>query len=293
MAHGVGVEREPIGEDCMPYRAIVYLGGLIIAATAWAAGTENSRYWERFEVAIEVELSGDLLVTETQTVVLNRSSDAMQRRRLNLEKADAITDVQVVEDGQERRVSTHVQDDQAWIEWRAASGASERRTVVLRYRVQGAVRLRSDGDQVVWTALSDERQGEIQRGTVTVRVPEVWAQQIKGFTHYGAAADATLADSRTVSFTSQQHLSPSEGLTVKVVGPHGLLNAEEPRWQRGEEAPYTLPGLVGQIDTVALIGFAGGLIMVALFIGIQSSRTATEGALPDEESGLQWFSRGR
>ena len=66
---------------------------------------------------------------------------------------DGIEDVEVFENEQALSVSTGIKDEQFRIRWQAlrrpAQQQAETRTFVVRYRVQGGVRVHADGDQIV------------------------------------------------------------------------------------------------------------------------------------------------
>jgi hypothetical protein len=65
---------------------------------------------------------------------------------------------------------------------------------------------------------------------------------------------------------------PGEKLDVKIVVPHGVLDAAMSDWQQGKEASYKIPGLVGQIDTLAYIIFPVILLGGALYIAAERSQ---------------------
>jgi hypothetical protein len=68
---------------------------------------------------------------------------------------------------------------------------------------------------------------------------------------------------------------PGEKLDVKIVVPHGVLDAAMSDWQQGKEASYKIPGLVGQIDTLAYIIFLVILLGGALYIAAERSQGYT------------------
>ncbi|MDH3600639.1 MAG: DUF2207 domain-containing protein, partial [Candidatus Tectomicrobia bacterium] len=229
--------------------------GVSAGVSAQSQAAEVMPYWEKIDVAIEVQATGDLLVTETQTYISPPQQTQKRMRRIPLDRLDAITDVRIFEDGHELPVSTRVKANHLRIRWRQPRRAAERHTVVMRYRVKGSVYLHSGGDQILWPALSAEREGPIRQGTVSVRVPQALESRIQQVMSYGAPADVSRVDARTIVFASRAALPPGEKLDVKVVLPHGGLGAAMSDWQQGKEASYTIPGVIGQLDTLAFIVF--------------------------------------
>jgi hypothetical protein len=179
-----------------------------------------------------------------------------------------------VENDQALAVHTHIEDEQFRIRWQAprrpTSKQVETRTFVVRYRVQGGVRVHSDGDQIAWTALFGERETPLPQGAVTLRVPSELAGDIQDATSYGVPATVRKLDAHTLSFVPSTPLQPEETLKVKVVVPHGRLHVTAPKWQQGIDASYALPGFLGHIDTIVLIVIGIGLF-ACLYYALSSA----------------------
>ncbi len=233
--------------------------------TVHAGQTADAAYqWRTLNVGIELESSGDLLITETQSYDVTGTQALRLQRTIPLAHVDRIAAVEVFENGQALAASTGVKDKHFRIRWQAsgqpAQQPTETRTFVVRYRVQGGVRVHPGGDQVVWTALFGERQTHLPQGSVTLRVPSNFAGEIQQPQSYGVAATVRQLDARTLSFIPHAALQPDETLKVKVVVPHGQLKIPTPKWQQGVDMPYTLPGILGRIDATVLIVLGIGLI---------------------------------
>ena len=248
---------------------------LAFGVSAENQAAEVIPYWDKIDVAIEVQTTGDLLVTETQTYVSAPQQARKRMRQIALDRLDAITDIRIFEEGHELPVATRVKENHIRIRWRQSRRAAARHTVVMRYRVKGSVYLHHDGDQIVWPALSAARDGPVRQGTVSVRVPEVLESRIQHIMSYGAPADVRRVDARTVSFVPRAALPPGENLDVKIVVPHGVLDATMSDWQQGKEVSYKIPGLVGQIDTLAYIVFPLIILGGALYIAAERSQGYT------------------
>lgn len=249
------------------HRPLLWMTILCSALLVYVPLTANAAqakpfYLQSFNVDVEVEASGELLVTETLNYVVTDRTSTKRLRRIPLSHIDRITDVQVYENG--RRLPTRTDDkkNQFWISWRHQPSKPGAQTFVLQYRARGAVRIDERHDQVVWPAVFDHRQARIEAGQVTVRVPASLAGQIRHYAHYGVATEARQVDARTVTFRPRRPLHPDEGLTVKLYVPHGQLHTGAPAWQRGEAVVYRLPGLVGHIDTLLFIALAIALPVI-------------------------------
>ena len=253
---------------------MVFLLMLVAGVPVTPAADDVSYYWQRLDVEVEVEETGDLLITEIQTYVFTASHSNKRLRRIPLAHVDSVTDVEVYENGRKLRVKTSRKADQYWIRWRHRPSPPETRTFVVRYRAKGGMYIDSRSDQMVWPALSEGRDAPIQRSKVTVRVPPSLAGQIRRFNHYGVPTDAQQIDARTVTFVPQGALQPDEALTVKLYVPHGVLNAPIPAWQRGEEVVYHLPGLLGYIDTVVFVIF--GIVMIGVWLSSTTQKSHWE-----------------
>lgn len=243
--------------------------------TVHSGQAANAAYlWRTLDVGIELDPSGDLLITETQRYDVTGEPAPQLQRTIPLDNVDHIAAVEVFENERALAVNTGVEEEQFRIRWRAprrpAHAQTETRTFVVRYRVQGGVRVHPDGDQIVWTALFGERETPLPQGSVTLQVPSALAGEIQHSKSYGVPAVVRQLDARTLSFVPSTELQPDETLTVKVVVPHGRLNVAMPKWQRGVDVPYALPGLLGRIDTMVLIVLGIGLF-ACLYYAISST----------------------
>ncbi|MCZ6874730.1 MAG: DUF2207 domain-containing protein [bacterium] len=259
-------------------RITVVLFVLSIHASLLHAAPSAPFYLKTFDVEVEVEETGDLLITETLVYVFSGTQSSQRLRRIPLGHVDRIKDVQVYENGRRLRVKTSVKAAQFSIRWRHQLSKPGLRTFVVQYRAQGALRIDNRHDQVLWPALFEQRDVPIEAAQVTVRVPPSLAGQIQRFTHYGVPAQAWQVDDRTVTFRPQRALQANEGLTVKLYVPHGRLNSSVPAWQRGEEAVYRLPGMLGYIDALVFIVCGVGLLVAWVAAAAQKHQWEMERA---------------
>jgi hypothetical protein len=251
---------------------------LVYAAMPTHAGQADPSYLKSVDVHIDIEASGELMVTETLNYFFSDRASTKRERHIPLNLIDRITDVQVYENGHKLRSKTRIRKDQMSIRWWHQLSKPGARTFVLRYRAQGAVRVDARYDQVVWPAIFENRHTRIEAGRVTMRVPLALAGQIQRFSHYGVPTVSRQVDTRTVTFSSHRALQPDEGLTVKLYVPHGRLRTDIPAWQRGEDAAYRLPGLVGYIDTLMFVGLAIALPAIWILAATQKQQWEMERA---------------
>ena len=189
-------------------------------------------YWAFINVVIDVQKNGDLLITETQKYVFTRQHTTDRFRRIPLERVDAVTDVQVSENGRRLRAHTGTTRDQFWIRWDHTLNPPESHTFLITYRVRGGLQIDDGGDQIFWKALFKDRSAPIVRGQVTVRLPTMLSGQVTRFQSFGSSATAQQIDERTILFTTQGSLPPGDELEVQVTFPHGVLAVSVPQWQK-------------------------------------------------------------
>jgi len=215
--------------------ALLSLPALLAASGARTAPpTAAVRSWhiEDFHAEVHVRRSGEVEVTETLRVRFEGSYNGIfrtipiqYRTRANLNYTLGL-EVLAVEDGagQTLRYETsrerHLRKIKVWV-----PGASDAvRTVVIRYRVDNALRFFDEDDQawdeLYWNVTGDEWPVPIERASVRVRLPAaVTGVRARGFTgRYGSAeesVEASISDF-LVDVRSTRELGIHEGLTVAI-----------------------------------------------------------------------------
>jgi len=215
--------------------ALLSLPALLAAAGARTAPhTPAVRSWhiEDFHSEVHVRRSGEVEVTETLRVRFEGSYNGIfrtipiqYRTRANLNYTLGL-EVLAVEDGagQTLRYETsrerHLRKIKVWV-----PGASDAvRTVVIRYRVDNALRFFDEDDQawdeLYWNVTGDEWPVPIERASVRVRLPAaVTGVRARGFTgRYGSAEESvevSISDF-LVDVRSTRELGIHEGLTVAI-----------------------------------------------------------------------------
>jgi hypothetical protein len=192
----------------------------------------RSWYVEDFHADVHVRRSGVVEVVETLKVRFEGSYNGIfrtipieYRTRANLNYTLGL-EVLSVEDeaGQGLRYETsrerHYRKIKVWV-----PGASDAvRTVVIRYRVDNALRFFQEDDQawdeLYWNVTGDEWPVPIERASVSVRLPaQVTGVRARGFTGgYGSteeSVDVGISD-HVVNVRSMRGLGIHEGLTVAI-----------------------------------------------------------------------------
>lgn len=192
------------------------------------------RSWliEDFHADVHVHRSGVVEVVETLQVRFEGSYNGIfrtipiqYRTRANLNYTLGLRVVEVVDgSGADLRYETsrerHYRKIKVWV-----PGASDAvRTVVIRYRVDNALRFFEEDDQawdeLYWNVTGDEWPVPIRRASVRVRLPaQVTGVRARGFTgRYGSteeSVDVEIADF-LVDVRAARELGIHEGLTVAI-----------------------------------------------------------------------------
>jgi len=229
----------------MPYKShlSIVLVGLLAAAslvalepllqlpeahevTGRVASIEQEAYLDFLDVDITVLSNSDMRITETQKYVFRSGTFRYGYRWIPLEKVDSIDSIAVYEDGRayvRRRSSegtntddshtftTWTEGNRLWIGWWYPETTGGSRTFEVVYVVHGGLRLYEEGDQLYWQAVFRDRDGPVGSARVTVRLPEDVPLALLTIDSYGATAESSLIDNRTIQFTASS-IAPDEGL---------------------------------------------------------------------------------
>ncbi|HEY8597425.1 MAG TPA: DUF2207 domain-containing protein, partial [Thermomicrobiales bacterium] len=256
---------------------------------AAAAEAPQVRY-NRFDVDIAIDPSGNFRVTEKQTITFPSGTFTRASRNIGLGSVTDVRDV-VVNSGSQtytqttnttsRTPNTFSLDRSASnlkIEWYFSQAAGQQRSFSIAYTVVGGLRINPDVDVLDWTALRPDLSADAAASTVTVTLPQaVEASRIKTDS-LGAPATATIVDGRTVRFDAGA-VNRGKGLEVKVSFPHGLVSATAPPWQTQFEQQAAAQAKRESIQNlITLVSFVFGfLILIGGGIGLY----------------LLWYMRGR
>lgn len=240
----------------------------ILAICLWCGLTAMAEeVINRFDVAIEVEQDGDIVVTETITL----TSENVQIRRgifrdlpryfTQEEGGDKLRynyDVLSVQrDGQGEPYDTET-DGNAW---RIRIGDPDviiprgEHVYVIRYRVKNQIRYFDDYDELYWNATGNYWAFPILTATARVDFPD-GAEMVHQQGYTGSLGDTENAyrferDSDEFVFETTQPLQAEEGLTISVGIEKGLIDPPSASdmtslwWQRNGSLAVLLLSLVG------------------------------------------------
>lgn len=208
--------------------AIVVLASVTAAALASVtAGAERSLVIESFDVKVDVDAGGTMVVEETirprytgswnglyRTIPVQYKSPQGLNYTLRLD-VESVTD----EAGRELRYESsrerHYRKLKIWV----PGAVDSTRTVKLRYRVDNGLRFFDEHDELYWNVTGDEWDVPIESATAEVRLPEgvtgVRATAFRGA--YGSTEQAgTSVEPGIVRVATANGLAFREGLTLVV-----------------------------------------------------------------------------
>lgn len=269
---------------------VLFILALAAISVPGALAQTKSFNWADWQVAMEVQTDGSMLVTETQTLNFAGAPFTFGYREIPTGRAgnnDGIRDVSVREGDLVYRESSSQQPgtfevvdsgNMTRINWYFEPAIGSR-TYTFSYVVDGAVRAgtmdEGSGDQVYWTVIPIDIPSYVQQTRATIRLPEgVRPQQYTGTEEYlveayindvpSDAVDITVSDDgSTITYELNEPIVPGERLDVRVQFPHGLIAAETPAWQAQEQRSDVIGLAVLALSLLFLIG--GPLLVLLLW----------------------------
>lgn len=193
-------------------------------------------FWDAIDVDINLETNGDLLVTETQKYVFTQNHSNQRYRYIPLDAVNSITDVSVTENNEPLPVETGIRNNNYWIRWQHPLTPPESHTFKLQYRAVGAVQVNGNRSQIYWNALFPERSAAINRGKVTVHVPDALAGKVTQFRGEGVDTQNRKLNPTTFEFVASGALEPQQALNIRISFPSNLLplpQGQTATWTKG------------------------------------------------------------
>lgn len=219
-------------------------------ALLWAvrpAAAQKSFYWEAFNVNLQVQENGDLLVREDQTIVFSGEDFTFGFATINTAGTDGVDILGVREgdtvfqegyagDPYTYEIERNVNDVTVYWNFPPTQGTH---TYTFEYRVYNPFHVAEDGDELVWETVPADFPGDVRQSTVVIELPA------------GVEAGSALAllndqpddsiqiefspDGRVTTFVSPA-LSIGTSFSVGVRLPHGQLAVQPAQWQQSETA---------------------------------------------------------
>lgn len=225
-------------------RVLIGLGGLFALIATPAFADRGGYSIENFRVELRVEDGAELLVEERLEVVFSEPRHGIYRSipvrytdprgylySLGFRFDDVV-------DENFSPYETKVTNEGNYVKIRIGSAdfnVSGRKVYVIRYRLRDAVSHFAENDELYWNATGNEWNTAIEHATAIVRLPGAVDDEdleLAGYTgRFGSRAqDVTISrvGPDSVSFAATKPLAPTEGLTVAVAWPHGLVTFPGP-----------------------------------------------------------------
>jgi hypothetical protein len=255
MTHGMPSPRTVV----LSIAALLFALVLAVAATTvGSAQSSRSFEWNRYDVTIQVEEGGSLLVTERFEAAFSGSpaftygyADIPTGRT---EGIDVVSLVEVTMDGSveyekvdaagfSRQAGTYsvIQEaENVHIEYGFSAATNEQRTFVLSYRANLALRVYGEGtertEQIWWNAISQEVTdiAPVRTATLTIVLPKPVSQDqvVLGEDTIGPAADHT-QDGKVWRW-EESYLSSGDDFIVRMQFP-AVAAAPVPSWQTADD----------------------------------------------------------
>ncbi|HEX8597983.1 MAG TPA: DUF2207 domain-containing protein [Chloroflexia bacterium] len=264
--------------------ALCITAGLALAPNM-ALAQERQFHMERYDSLIYVNTDGSLDIEETLVYVFQ----GQYRRGLRIWETDRlenISDFQVFEvvDGQEvpydeagfapDEPSTSGQPGTFGVEpgnptrvrWIYEGGPTPSngttiKTFIIRYRVEGAIRVYSDRDEFDWYAVPPDWQSPINSSRVEVVLPEVADTSV--VTTATVPEDAEVSkQGDTIVYSADGDLE--DGFEVGAQIPKGILSATAPRWQGAVDVRERANAEMARIRPVIDLA----ILVLSLLVGV-------------------------
>jgi hypothetical protein len=217
-----------------------WLALLVLFTADRAAAQSKAFFYERIDVTVDVLSDGTLAVAETMTLNYQGGPFTSANRAIALQRLDDIRDIGLREGGQEytqaadgKQPGTFVVErsgDSAKVSWYYPPTSDTTRSFTLRYRVEGAVRVGADENEVWWVAIFPDRTVPVQRGRVTLNLPSGGRPRPEDVT-LPAADGSVSVESNSVVVSRDTPLAAGESLDLRVRFPSSLVAARKPAWQ--------------------------------------------------------------
>ncbi|GAB4439213.1 MAG: DUF2207 domain-containing protein [Anaerolineae bacterium] len=254
--------------------AALLMAGLIAYRPALAQ--DKTLVWNRYDTSITVQQNGDMLLEEVQEIQFTSGTFRFGYAAIPLDRVENISNVRVAEimpDGSVRDYqpnstseygfTTAIVDGNLEITWYFPATANSSHTYVLRYTVEGGLRIYPEGDQVWWKAIPADHNFPIRGSTITVMPPQTFPKNELVVDAYGHPIDgANYTDRGAVVFTASD-IPAGEEIEVRVQFPHGVVQAQPPAWQTADDLRREWGPVVGLLfGALGLATFFGSPVAV-------------------------------
>lgn len=215
---------------------LLLLGTLLFSPVVPVEAVNRSLNWERIDVEIEILQSGSLKIAEQLEYVFEGPWRGGYRI-LSLNGLDSISDIEVWE-GDRPYQSEGLSKYQYLVtkgskglevKWRCrdddeAPFSKTHKVFLLKYQAKGALNHYRDHDELHWKAIFEDRDEDVRRGRVLVRLPvPVGEGTLRGDLFTGSRSSRRLLlDDQTVAFEGE-NIPPHSLFEILLQFPRGLV----------------------------------------------------------------------
>ncbi len=223
---------------------------VLLAASLITPAQARSYDAERFDVRIEIQADGSLLVTETVVFRFDGGPYTYAFRQIRLNELDRIEILSASLDGrrlppgdQAGQVEIKPESNPVEVTWHFEPTSDASRTTELTYRVMGNIRQSENGDGFSWQAIPQEHEYDIRFGSVTILYP-AGIDPLEPPSLIGQSAAFEFLPGGIIFHLAE--IGRDQAITVNGVFPPGSLIDQPPAWQarilaRGQQVRAALP----------------------------------------------------
>jgi len=239
----------------------------LFAGTVTACRGDKSYSANRFDVDLEIQPDGALVVTETIVFRFEGGPFTYVFRDLAFTEIDEIDRLQASMDGDVLPQGTGPGQveieagDPLKVTWHLEPTSNSAHTFTLVYRVQGAIRQLDDADALIWRAFPEEHDYKIASSTITLSYPPT-ATLLEDPKLLGREATVETSDNQVVLTT--RDIDEDEDVVMQALFAPGSVVASPPAWQEraAERSKQVRTALPLGISAWLLTMLAGAVLFV-------------------------------
>lgn len=241
--------------------ACLLLACLLIPSASARAAQEYLA--ERFDVQINVQPDGTLLVSETVQFRFSGDPFTFVFRDLAYTELDAIDQIEPYMDGQPLPPGTGpgqvevIPGRPTQVIWHFAPTTDSSHTFTLNYRVSGAIRDLETADRLVWRAIPETHEYLIRASTITLAYPDTTSLLAPPTL---SVNEAQMESGENQVAFSVRDIEPDTAVDITADFTAGSLVQAPPAWQAAQAERAS------QIRQAVPIGLAAGGIVLAVGI---------------------------
>lgn len=209
---------------------------LLVAGVLPAAVLAGKDYYaETFDVLVDIQPDGSLLVTETVTFRFDGGPFTYVFREIPRVELD---DIQVLETSKDGIVlplggdagqAEIVEGDPVRVTWHFEPTRDSTHVFVLSYRVEGAIQHGTEADSLLWRAIPAGHEYLVERSFIQIRYPSGLVPLGDPALH-GSAFEMEEGQGKVIFTTSA--IPPDTEVKAELSFPAGNLASQPPAWQR-------------------------------------------------------------